>query len=150
MAKQKNTIDRSLYRKIFEVLPIPCVDIVIEHGGKFLLCRRKNKPMKDAWWLIGGRVYKNETLERAALRKAREEAGIKGAKIEKFLGTESTFFKNSAFGPSTHTINSVFLVKTRAVPVLIPDDQSSDFRWFSKIETKWHPYVRNMLRAAGF
>ncbi len=150
MGKQKNTIGKGLYKKILEVLPIPCVDMVIEHGGKFLLCRRKNKPMKGAWWLIGGRVHKNETLKKAVLRKDREETGVTNAKIEKFLTTEGAFFKNSEFGPSTHSINSVFVVEATPPVSLAPDSQNFELKWFSKIEKSWHRYVREMLIRAGF
>ena len=54
------------------------------------------------------------------------------------------------FGSSTHTVNSIFLVEARSVPRLVPDNQSSELRWFSKVDKKWPVYVRTMLELSGF
>ncbi len=143
-------ISARLYKKILEVMPVSCVDVVVAHKGSFLLCQRKNKPAKGAWWFVGGRVFKNETLEKAVKRKVREETGIKNLKIKKFLTTKSMMFKNSAFGPSTHSINLVFLVEVQPKLPIVPDSQSSEIRWFSKIDAGWPTYVKEMLRLAGF
>jgi hypothetical protein len=39
-------IEDELYRKILERMPIPTVDVIIVHKGKFLLLRRNNPPVK--------------------------------------------------------------------------------------------------------
>ncbi len=60
------------YKKILENMPICCVNLVIAHNNKVLLIRRKNEPEKNKWWIPGGRIYKNEKLKDAAIRKAKE------------------------------------------------------------------------------
>ncbi|RJQ29472.1 NUDIX domain-containing protein [Candidatus Parcubacteria bacterium] len=150
MARER-VIERSLYRRILEVIPIPCVDMVIIHGTRFLLGKRKNKPARGKWWLIGGRVYKGELLRNAVSRKAKEEAGLRDIKIKKLIGARETMFKNSAQGPSAHTINSVFLVESRSSRHLLPNDnQNVELRWFSRVDKRWPPYVKEMIRLAGF
>ena len=65
------------YKQILEVLPILCVDVVIRNRrGEYLLVKREGEPLKGQWWVIGGRVLKGETLEQAAIRKAKSEVSV--------------------------------------------------------------------------
>jgi colanic acid biosynthesis protein WcaH len=143
-------IPADFYRKIVQVMPISCVDVIVSSRGKFLLCKRKNKPAQGKWWFIGGRVFKNETLQDAVRRKVLEETGMSKMKIKKLLAAKETIFKDSAFGPSTHSVNSVFLVETNSKNLLRPDSQSSELHWFSRIDGHWQSYVKDVLRLAGF
>ena len=131
-------------------MPIACVDIVIIFDKKFLLAKRKNKPARGQWWMPGGRVLKNETMENASTRKAREETGL-SVKIIKRLGVDETIFPDGPFGSPTHTINAVFLSEPLSpVNGVKLDEQADEFKWFSKIENNWHPHVKKFLRLAGF
>jgi len=132
-------------------MPIPCADIVIVSRGKFLLGKRKNKPAQGKWWLVGGRINKGEHLRHAALRHVRIETGIPNAVIVKLLGAGEGFFRGSAQGPSSHSIGIVFLVKVPYKEIIKPaDSENAEFAWFSKIDKKWAPYVKEMLGLAGF
>lgn len=148
--KTPKKIEAKLYRKILEVLPVACVDIVITNGKKFLLVKRKNAPAKGKWCIPGGRVFKGETLQEAARRKVKEETGLKNFKVGRLLTVKDFFSTKSAFGPSTHTIDSVFIVYAPLNQKLEIDDQSSDIRWFSKVDRKWMKYVKDILRLADF
>ncbi len=144
-------IHANLYRKILDAMPISCVDVVIRSRGRFLLCKRKNKPAQGKWWFVGGRVLKNEILEDAAKRKVREEIGISNIKIKKLLVVKGTIFKDSAFGPATqHSVNSVFLAEISSKNLLRPDNQSSELRWFSRVDKRWPSYIKEVLKLAGF
>jgi len=143
-------IKQSLYKKIQEVLPICCVDLVIKNSqGEFLLVKRKNRPAKGQWWVVGGRVKKGERLEKAVLRKAKEETGL-DVVLKKQLGAKETIFRKGPFGKNVHTINIIFLVKTKGKKKIKLDSQSADFKWFKKINPIWHSYVKGVLRLAGF
>src|SRR3989339_1730756 len=107
-------IEEKLYKKIQEVLPICCVDVVILNKNKeFLLLKRKNEPAKDQWWVPGGRIKKGEKTEKAVLRKVKEETGL-NIKIKKMLGVKETIFKKGFFGNSVHTLNIIFLAKAKS------------------------------------
>lgn len=150
MRKAKFPINRKTYTTLVKYGPVPCVDFVLVHQGKFLMGFRSNKPAQNQWWLPGGRIWKNETLEKAALRKAKEETGMQ-VKVVKFLLNDETIFKNSSIpGISYHSINTVFLVKPLAGERLSGDWQHKELQWFSKIDSKWHPYLKKCLRLAGF
>lgn len=139
-----------LYRQIHEVLPISCVDIVLKNGESFLLAKRNNKPAQGHWWFPGGRIFKNETLQDAAIRKARQETGL-DIKIEKLLGVDETIFPDGPFDSSTHTINVVFLAAcTNPANIVTLDDQNDTYQWFSCIDNTWDPYVKKFLRLASF
>ena len=153
--KNKNMIPTSFYNRILSVIPVPCVDLVIVHKGKFLMGKRINEPAKGQWFFPGGRVFKEETLEQAAVRKAKEETGIKIKKSNlNYLTTAETIFRAKNFSGTRHTINSVFLVKPDKLKEseLLKFDrtQNSEFQWFSKIDKNWYPYVKNVLKLAGF
>ena len=50
-------IEEELYSKFVELMPIPCVDVLIhDDEGNILLVNRNQEPAKDKWWIIGGRL----------------------------------------------------------------------------------------------
>lgn len=144
-------IPDALYRKIHASLPIVCVDIIVADGrGNFLLVRRKNQPEKGKWWFPGGRVLRGERLEVAALRKLKQETNLKGGTL-KFLGFYDYFSRVGYFkGIPAHTIALPFLVKVNTSQKIIFDWQSTDSRWFKRINPRWHPYVKKFLKESGF
>jgi len=126
---------------------------VICHCNKILLVNRNTEPAKNEWWFPGGRVYKNERLEEAAIRKAFEEVGIK-VEIVKMIGIYETMFNKGPFDDlksGVHTINICFFVKHTLENFKIKsDDTSSNDRWIDKIEENLHPYVKKVLKNLEF
>ena len=49
--------------------------VVIKHGNKFLLIKRRYKPEANYWGIAGGHVDKGETPYQAVKREAKEELG---------------------------------------------------------------------------
>lgn len=141
-----------VYREVFSFVPIVCVDIVVIHEGKFLLCKRTNKPGQRKLFLPGGRIFKNESLIEAAARKTKEELGIKAKKSDfEFLTVTEGMFRDSRLGGSMHNINVTFLLKTRSEPKIDFDQsQTSDIKWLSRIDSSWHHSVKLALKKAGF
>ncbi len=141
-----------LYKKIQASTPVVCVDLVVADRQKhaFLLVKRVNEPEKGKWFLPGGRVFKNEKLAQAALRKLREETGLKG-KVMRELGVGEYFSKRGYFrGSTSHTVSAVYLIEVAGRKNAVLDPQSSEARWFNGINSSWHPYVKRFLRLAGF
>ena len=148
---QLKRIPDSLYKRILSLVPIPCVDVIIVSHRRFLLCRRNQHPAKGKWWLVGGRIIKGETLVQAVKRKVYEETGISTiAATPQFLTIRETMFRKSKLGPPPHTINAVFLVVVSDKSHIRPDITSDELAWFSKVNSHWSPYVKDLLAQAGF
>ena len=114
-------------------MPVLCVDMVVRHKGKFLLVKRKNEPLKDQYWLPGGRVLKGERITQAVHRKMKEEVGIK-VKIIKSLGYFDKVFPKNKYNSKTgfHGLSIVFLVEPFSTNIVL-DEQSDDWKFSKKL-----------------
>jgi ADP-ribose pyrophosphatase YjhB (NUDIX family) len=84
--------------------PFPTVDIIIETEGGIVLIQRKNPPY--GWALPGGFVDYGESLEKAAVREAKEETSLD---IE--LVSQLGAYSDPTRDPRYHTISVVFTAK---------------------------------------
>ena len=90
--------------------PVPTVDIIIElDSGGVILIKRKNPPY--GWAIPGGFVDYGESLEKAAVREAREETGLNVDLVRQFH-TYSAPDRD----PRHHTITTVYVAKAKGVP----------------------------------
>jgi colanic acid biosynthesis protein WcaH len=127
------------YEKIIEVLPVLCVDIVIQNStGKYLLIKRVNEPLKGQWWVVGGRVHKNESLEHAAIRKVKEEVSLNLSNIF-LLGYYEEVFNENPFDLecSLHTVSVVFSTVVSGSQKIKLDSQSSDWKYSSVLPSNF-------------
>lgn len=105
--------------------PIPTIDAIIEKDDRIVLVKRKNKPFEGRLALPGGFVELGETVERASIREAEEETGLK-IKLKEILGAYSHPKRN----PLLHTLAVVFV----ADPVggkLRAGSEVEEARWFN-------------------
>lgn len=65
------------YGNVLDNFVIGCVDVAICFKGKILLVMRTDNPIKDEWWIFGGRMYRNEDLKTSASRGVHRELGMK-------------------------------------------------------------------------
>ena len=114
-------------------MPILCVDVVVAEGNKFLLVKRTKEPLKDRWWVPGGRILKGETVVAATKRKVKEELGINMIFL-KALGYYEKHFRKNEFGleEGIHTLSIVVMVKPLSSKIEL-DNQSSAWRWSDKL-----------------
>src|SRR3990167_3527131 len=92
------------YKKIVELVPILCVDVVLKHKGKYALVKRLNEPLKGLWWIPGGRAFKGEKTINTAKRKVKEETGLI-TKNFKIVGIYEDSYPKSAFGVPTASVS---------------------------------------------
>ncbi len=100
--------------------PVPTVDIIIElhddggaqksEGKRIVLIYRKNPPY--GWALPGGFVDYGETLEKAAVREAREETSLEVELIRQFHA-----YSDPARDSRQHTITTVYIARAKGIPV---------------------------------
>jgi 8-oxo-dGTP diphosphatase len=84
--------------------PLPTVDIIIEYGGGIVLIDRKNPPY--GWAIPGGFVDYGESLEKAAVREAREETSLDVELLRQFHT-----YSDPKRDPRRHTIATVYIAK---------------------------------------
>ena len=95
--------------------PHPTVDIIIEmESGGIVLIKRKNPPF--SWALPGGFVDYGESLEKAALREAKEETSL-----DVTLTSQFHTFSDPKRDSRKHTISTVFIAKAIGKPVAQDD-----------------------------
>lgn len=113
------------YLRIVDTMPILCVDLVLRDSrGGYLLVKRNNEPLKDQWWVPGGRVYKGERLEEAAHRKMREELSIEIASLS-LIGYHEYLLVSGH-----HSVSFVFTGTIPDSTNIMLDGQSSEWGLF--------------------
>jgi 8-oxo-dGTP diphosphatase len=110
----------------------PTVDIIIEKGNKIVLIKRKKEPFKGKLALPGGHVEENETVEKAAVREAKEETFL-DVKLKEILGV----YSDPKRVPLYPTISTVFVAEPISKKIKASSD-AAEAKWFEvdKIDFK--------------
>ena len=133
-------IKEDLYKDIIHALPILCVDLLIKNSdGKYLLHLRDNEPLKNEWWVPGGRVYKEEKIYCAASRKCKEELGLVITNWKVVGIYEDTYDRNSFNTPTIFHGVSIVLTASKDVDEneIILDEQSSKWAYRKKLPQRF-------------
>lgn len=99
------------------VTPLLAADVIIElldDPGRVVLIERRHPPL--GWALPGGFVEVGENLERAAMREAEEETGLK-VRLRVLLG----LYSDPARDPRGHTVTAVYIGEARGRPTAADD-----------------------------
>jgi 8-oxo-dGTP diphosphatase len=119
--------ERQLCRNCGEIFyenPLPAAAVILlNHNREILLVKREREPSKDMWCLPIGFAEIGESIEGAALRELREEAGVEG-KIVQLVHVGSEY--NSFYGDVLVVIFEV--EKTGGEET--PGDDAMDCRYF--------------------
>jgi colanic acid biosynthesis protein WcaH len=84
------------FKSVIQHTPLISIDLIVRNEqDEVLLGKRVNAPAKDYWFVPGGRVRKNETLDDAFIRLVKEELGIESGMTRadaKFIGVFEHFY----------------------------------------------------------
>lgn len=59
--------------------PLVAIDLLVADAqGRVLLGRRRNRPARGSWFVPGGRIHKDESLDAAFRRIVADELGVTG------------------------------------------------------------------------
>jgi len=121
-------IPESEYQNILKMMPVFCVDFLIKCKDKYLLIKRTQEPVKDVYWVIGGRMHFKETVKDLASRVQIREIG-RFLGIGKTIGFSNYFFPDVFEARATHTPTLLQLVEVNQMFDPTFDDTSSDHIW---------------------
>lgn len=146
-------LEERTFSNVIEHTPLISIDLVVENEeGSFLLGQRLNKPAQNYWFVPGGRVQKNETLEDAFLRLTQTELG-KAYNIDDavLIGPFTHLYDDNVFGDDfgTHYVVLAYRLKIQSQLLKLPMyEQHSKYQWLTEHElitsecvhlhTKWY------------
>ena len=125
------------FKSVIQHTPLISIDLIVRNEqGEVFLGKRVNAPAKGYWFVPGGRVRKNETLDDAFVRLVREELGIKSGVTRadaKFLGVFEHFYDDCVFGDDVSTHYTVLGYEIQLVEITVLKgsiNQHSCYKWW--------------------
>lgn len=143
-------LDDYTFKTVIDSTPLVSIDILLKKDNKILLGKRINKPAQGYFFSTGGRVNKNETIDSAMSRIAKNELNIELKTTPKFIGVFEHFYDDSIYkNVSTHYVNLAYEYEVEEVSDL-PTDQHNEYQWFTIDEllnsTQVHEYTKDYFR----
>jgi len=143
------------FRTVVASTPLVSIDLVVQNAeGAILLGQRLNRPAQGFWFVPGGRIQKNETLDAAFRRLTLGELGHTFERCQaRLLDVYEHFYADSVFGeagdnPDTHyVVLGYHLVLPASVALAPPAEQHDRYRWWSIAETQASTEVHANSRA---
>jgi len=144
-------LDSKTFKTVINSTPLISIDLLVKKDNKILLGKRINKPAQGYLFSIGGRVYKNESIQQATARIAKTELNIELKLTPKFIGVYEHFYDDGIYKDiSTHYINLAYEVDINNEILNLPNDQHNEYQWLSINELlnskQVHKYVKNYFR----
>lgn len=144
-----------VFRTVLAATPLVSIDLLVENPqGEILLGRRLNRPAQGFWFVPGGRIRKNETLDAAFLRLTRDELGVAINRCEaRLLDIYEHFYADSVFSERDANLDTHYVVigfhlrLAMDTHLELPADQHDCYRWLSKSEMQARPEVHDNSRA---
>ncbi|MDX3959089.1 GDP-mannose mannosyl hydrolase [Aliarcobacter skirrowii] len=141
------------FKTLVDIAPLISIDFIVRNNeDKILLGKRVNKPAKDYFFTLGGRIYKNETINEAKKRVLKDEIGLNIEDFNpKFIGVFEHFYNDSFVDEniSTHYVNLAYEIKVSHIQEL-PKVQHNIYVWLSKDEimnsNEVHNYVKDYFK----
>ncbi len=117
---------------IFNSMPIFCIDFLITCKDKYLLIKRKDEPLKNKYFVIGGRMLFNEKIEDAARRIQKREIGKYYSNFNE-IGFSNYIFPKTKESRATHTPSLLFKISVSKIFNPLIDNENNSFIWSNKI-----------------
>jgi colanic acid biosynthesis protein WcaH len=139
MTTDQGHISEDQFSHIVRYAPLPSLDLIIRGpDGKVLVGLRTNEPAKSYYFVPGGRIRKNESIELAFARILRAETGCRASLSDaRFLGVFQHFYSTNRFGDAsygTHYIVLAYELRLDHRPVILLDEQHSESKWMAEAD----------------
>ena len=148
-------LDLPTFNMVVASTPLVAIDLVVRNSrGDALLGLRVNRPAYGFWFVPGGRIQKNESLDSAFRRVSREELGRTFERADaRLLGVfehfyDDSFFANAGFGPDTHYVVLSYCLHLADGETLQPPTvQHLQYRWWPQDELRFSSRVHEHTRS---
>lgn len=132
--------------------PLISIDLIAENPqGAVLLGLRNNPPAKGYWFVPGGRVRKDESLDAAFTRIAQDELGLCARRNEHpMAGVYEHFYDvnfNGTENASTHYVVLAYRLRVTPETLQLPHQQHSRYQWMDPQQIAQHPDVHPYTKA---
>lgn len=145
-------LSESTFQTIIGATPLVSIDLIVKNArGEVLLGYRTNRPAQGYWFVPGGRVQKNERLDKAFLRLTEAELGMAIERSEaSFMGVFEHLYDDSAFDEavSTHYVVLGYELELDISLDALPKEQHNQYAWMKPeellsrddvhVHTKWY------------
>jgi colanic acid biosynthesis protein WcaH len=141
-----------IFAEVIEHAPLVAIDLLVEDKEqRILLGWRKNLPAQSSWFVPGGRIRKNETLDQAFARITLAELG-QSFDLEQsvFSGVYQHFYPDNFRGDthaSTHYIALAHRLWAGNSALSLPQSQHTQYRWAHPATIAIDPSVHAYTRA---
>ncbi|KFX62921.1 GDP-mannose mannosyl hydrolase [Paraburkholderia fungorum] len=138
---------------VVRLTPLVAIDLIVRDAeARVLIGHRRNRPARDTWFVPGGRIHKDETLDAAFARIADAELGIArlARSTARFEGVfEHHYEDNFAAEPgvSTHYIVLAYALQLTSTVPVGRLDQHSEYLWLSPAALLARPDVHENTKA---
>ena len=138
------------FKTVINSTPLISIDLLVKKDNKILLGKRINKPAQGYFFSIGGRVYKNETIDSAMMRIAKDELNIELKLIPRFIDVFEHFYDDSIYQDvSTHYVNLAYEIEIEEI-LNLPTEQHNEYQWLTIDELlkskQVHQYVKDYFK----
>jgi colanic acid biosynthesis protein WcaH len=143
-------LDDQIFKTVVSSTPLISIDLLVKKDNKILLGKRINKPAQGYLFSIGGRVYKNETINGAIMRIAKNELNISLKLTPRFIGVFEHFYDDSIYQDvSTHYVNLAYEIEIEET-LNLPTEQHNEYQWLTIDELlkskQVHKYVKDYFK----
>lgn len=129
-------LNDELFKSIILNAPLIAIDLIIEDENKnILIGKRNNRPARGFWFVPGGRILKNESLNSAFIRLTVSEIGIQIKRSEgTLLGVYEHFYDDNFYNEtfSTHYVVLAYKLSVTSKDLVLPIIQHNDYCWVSE------------------
>lgn len=145
-------LNTKTFSDIIQNTPLISIDLIVTNSvNQVLLGKRVNEPAKNFWFVPGGRIYKDESLEQAYERIVQNELGIpSNISQANFYGLYEHFYKNNLFNDDFSTHYVVLAHKLMIDSEVKVNNQHEVYRWFDIDELlnnqHVHHYTKNYFK----
>lgn len=126
------------FLEVVERAPLVSIDLIISNAeDEVLLGLRRNQPAAGFWFVPGGRILKNETLDAAFLRLTQAELGVAIPRSAAQLQDVYEHFYSTNAGQvdgfGTHYVVLAYRLKLNSTDLHLPlGEQHQSYRWQAK------------------